>query len=265
LLVAESGGRIVGLRAFMRWKLIDADGGELRCVRPVDTATHPSYQRRGIFRTLTEEAVELARDGGVDLIFNTPNPQSGAGYLRMGWEAVGPIGVLLRPKLSAAWFGTQPTIPSAGTMLPEARPVDTRTLPEARQPRGLRTPRTEEYLTWRFTQRPGVAYVVQAADDAAIVVHPGLRNGRAETVVSEMIGDASSALLRRLIGSAKSAYVVGWFSQGSPERAAALRAGMLPVPGVKALTLVVRPLSDRVGEVTNLRRWDLALSDLELL
>ena len=99
ILVADAGGTIAGLRAFMRWELTTPDGATLRCVRAVDTATHPDFQRRGIFSRLTEAAVEAAREDGVDLIFNTPNEKSGAGYLKMGWQEVGPIGVMVRPGL----------------------------------------------------------------------------------------------------------------------------------------------------------------------
>ena len=101
LLVAEDEARpdrpIVGLRAFMRWELVTPGGDRVRCVRAVDTATHPEYQRRGIFRRLTLSAVEQAEADGVDMVFNTPNPKSGAGYLSMGWQEVGPIGVLAMP------------------------------------------------------------------------------------------------------------------------------------------------------------------------
>ncbi|HVR32618.1 MAG TPA: GNAT family N-acetyltransferase, partial [Acidimicrobiia bacterium] len=85
LLVAEDSGGLVALRAFMRWELTSPDGSRLRCVRAVDTATHPRARRQGVFRRLTLEAVDAARDDGTDLIFNTPNPRSGAGYISMGW------------------------------------------------------------------------------------------------------------------------------------------------------------------------------------
>ena len=87
--VAESDDLIVGLRAFMRWDLVTPAGDTLRCVRAVDTATHPDYQRRGIFRRLTEETLELALAENMDLVFNTPNEKSGAGYLSMGWTKSG--------------------------------------------------------------------------------------------------------------------------------------------------------------------------------
>ena len=83
----------------MRWRLTTPGGGELSCVRAVDTAVHPDFQRRGLFRSLNEAAIEIARDDGVDLVFNTPNAQSRPGYLKQGWRDVGPIGVMIRPGL----------------------------------------------------------------------------------------------------------------------------------------------------------------------
>ncbi|MET1012133.1 MAG: GNAT family N-acetyltransferase, partial [Actinomycetota bacterium] len=60
MLVAESDGRIVGLRAFMRWRFLSGSR-LLSAVRAVDTATHPDYQGRGIFSKLTREALEVLR------------------------------------------------------------------------------------------------------------------------------------------------------------------------------------------------------------
>jgi hypothetical protein len=59
--------------------------------------------------------------------------------------------------------------------------------------------------------------------------------------------------------------MAGFFSKGSPERAAARAAGMIPVPGMKALRLVALPLSDVDIDVFDLGFWDIATSDLELL
>ena len=87
MLVADAGGEIIGLRAFMRWRF-DAAGQDVRAVRAVDTATHPDHQGRGIFSRLTSEALDLLR-GDTDLIFNTPNEKSLPGYLKLGWRIVG--------------------------------------------------------------------------------------------------------------------------------------------------------------------------------
>ena len=45
----------------------------------------------------------------------------------------------------------------------------------------------------------------------------------------------------------------------------AIRAGVLPLPGVKTLKIVVNPLVDLGIDLFDLASWDLATSDLELL
>ena len=87
LLLAEVDGQLVGVRAFMRWQLT-ANGHVMHAAKPVDTVTHPDYQRRGIFKRLTTEACEVARRDGIGLLFNTPNGNSLPGYLKLGWQRV---------------------------------------------------------------------------------------------------------------------------------------------------------------------------------
>ena len=94
MLVAEADGRIVGLRAFMRWEFVAGDR-RFRAVRAVDTATHPDHQGKGIFSRLTLEALDSLRDQA-DFVFNTPNEKSLPGYLKMGWSVVGRVPIRIR-------------------------------------------------------------------------------------------------------------------------------------------------------------------------
>jgi GNAT superfamily N-acetyltransferase len=265
LMVAEADGRIVGLRAFMRWELTDPAGGVLRCVRPVDTATHPDYRRRGIFGALTETAVDEARRTGVDLIFNTPNADSGAGYRKLGWKDVGDIGVMVRPRLSPLWLRRSQRLPSLTEALAGAGAIDVGALLPARDPRGLRTPRTEKYLRWRYEQHPTARYAAVVRSGSTAVVRSNVRRGRSELLVSDVAGPEPAVVLKSSIRSARTAYVATWFSEVSPERAAARSAGFMSPRGVTALTLMARPLRPLATDATNLMHWDLALGDLELL
>ncbi len=259
VLLAEVGERVAGVRAFMRWELVTPEGTLIRCVRAVDTATDPDFHRRGIFRTLTEAAVEKAESEGVDLIFNTPNPSSGAGYLQMGWSEVGPIGIVARPSLRLL----TPPVAEDATLVdaPAGAPSDP--VPD-RAPRGLRTPRTSEYLTWRYGRHPGARYRTVSHGDSATVVRENRRRGRAEVVVSDLLGPSPLGSLRRAARLSRAAYMVGSFPPGSPERRVAVAAGMIPVPRVRALTLFARPLGEIPG-VLSLASWDVTFGDLELL
>ena len=83
-LIAEEGGKIVGLRLFMQWQFRRGQK-TLSAIRPVDTVTHPAYRGKGIFKKLTLEALDRYGDQ-YELIFNTPNTNSREGYLKMGWK-----------------------------------------------------------------------------------------------------------------------------------------------------------------------------------
>ncbi len=265
ILVAEADNRIVGLRAFMRWELTTPNGTTLRCVRAVDTATHPEYQRRGIFRQLTLAALAEATADGVDMVFNTPNPQSGAGYLRMGWQEVGPIGVLAAPG-KGVFRGKVDAdrLPVATDFIHNAAPVGDLDVTD-RPAAGLRTPRTAAYLRWRFTEHPTAQYVRVDAKGSTAIVRLNVRSGRRELVVSDVFGQQPASAIGRTLWNGRATYVGGWFSKGSPERRAAARRGMLPIPTITTLTLVANPLRTLPADVGSLASWDLASSDLELL
>jgi GNAT superfamily N-acetyltransferase len=262
--LAEADDRIVGLRAFMRWDLNTMQGSTIRCVRAVDTATHPDYQRRGIFRRLTEEALELAVAKDVDLVFNTPNEKSGAGYLSMGWKEVGQVGVMARPSPRLVTDRGPGPVTEPERFLTDPKPAIPLAVSD-RAPRGLRTPRYEAYLKWRFGSHPSARYYRVDSDEATAVVRPNTRKGRRELVVADVFGARPASAIRAAIRRSRAGYVAAWFSPGSPERAAAVRSGLVPVPGVTALTLMAKPLRDLDVDVTSMASWDLAISDLELL
>ena len=93
--LAFEGETLAGVRAFMQWKWHLANK-EYRALRAVDTATHPEFRGRGIFRKLTEGLIEKATEEGFDFIFNTPNEKSMPGYLKMGWKKCYKIPVRVR-------------------------------------------------------------------------------------------------------------------------------------------------------------------------
>ncbi len=265
VLVAEKAGRLAGVRALMRWELTTPQGDTIFCARPVDTATHPDFVRKGVFRTLTLSALDVARDSGIDLIFNTPNPRSAQGYLSMGWKEVGWTGAIVKPRLGRATAVKEDRVPLLAEALPGAKPFQPMADAD-RSPLGLRTPRSEKYLSWRFTAHPTARYGwVEDPDGGGAVVRASQRKGRTETVVADLLAAGGSRCLRRISRNSRSRLLVAWFSPGTPERQAARSVGMFAAPGLKTLRLLANPLTEIDIDVFELRSWDLAVSDLELL
>jgi GNAT superfamily N-acetyltransferase len=90
VLIARENDMLVGVRAFMRWQW-RWKGEILNAVRAVDTATHPDYQGKGIFKKLTLALVDKCKERGDHFVFNTPNSSSKPGYLKMGWQETGKL------------------------------------------------------------------------------------------------------------------------------------------------------------------------------
>src|SRR4051794_27767860 len=158
--IATDADRVVAFRAFLRWELVDAEGGTVVAARAVDTATDPDHRRRGLFRALTTEALDGMAAAGVQLVWNTPNGSSLPGYLTMGWQEVGRLPALVRPASGrfpvvvltarraagreavatgygrAAWevFGGDPAVDAL--------------LAGVARPRGLTTRRSQAFLAW---------------------------------------------------------------------------------------------------------------------
>lgn len=266
VLVAVSGNQVAGVRAMTRWQLRTPAGNVIKAIRPVDTATHPEFARRGIFRELTMNALDIARAEGVHLVFNTPNEKSAPGYLKMGWEEVSGIGVMVRPRFGRSTKPNHQSPPSIAEQAPSLAPPSGSLDTEDRPALGLRTPRTPAYLDWRFTQHPTASYGwLPDQSGGGLMARANTRAGRAELVVSDLLGSPRPGVVRDVGRQSRARYLAGWFSPGSPERTTAIAGGLIPVPLVRTLRLVAMPLTDLDVDIHDMGSWDLSTSDLELL
>jgi len=292
----ETQQRAASLRMLLRWQFRTGDGTILAAARAVDTATHPDYQRQGLFTKLTQNLIqELAREG-VDLIFNTPNRKSLPGYLKMGWRVVAqwPLYIkVLRPlglmqsllKRMDAGEATKWDRIFGGSVL--SWPVFVErygdqievlvTAWEARRGQiGLRTPRNLAYLDWRYGQHPHIAYGVypwtteeQPSNLAGFgVLRPNVRYGMRELVLAEMfldpgMLDKDRQFMKGLLRSLRGDYVVAHMAKGTLEHNQLKRAGFVRVPR-RGITFTTRMLQSDVADLSLPAVWDLSLGDLEL-
>ena len=279
LLLAEADGRVIGLRAFMRWRF-EAGGHQLTAVRAVDTATHPDYQGRGVFSKLTRAA--LAELGGqVDLVFNTPNDASRPGYLKMGWREVGRVPVAVRIRRPVRFglglrrpAGRLPARPAvhaeaAAQVLERGDQVEALLARMRPDPGRLHTPRHLAYLRWRYGAAPLLGYAGVAEEEAGRLSGLALfrvrpRGALWESTVAEvLVADGDHRTRRRLLGRVAAAAAVDHLALHAPGVAGAARAGFLPAPG--GISFVVNPLRDGLApDPSSLAAWDLSLGDLEV-
>jgi len=293
--LSDPGAAVVGVRSFMRWKLMQPGyehGGEvLSAVRAVDTVTSEAWRGKGIFKGLTAAAINDLQRERVDLIFNTPNQNSAPGYLNMGWKCVGSVALFVRAVrplrmiyrllnsqtgASSAWT-TQDVqeLPLWANLEDNSEVVAVvRSHELARRSTGLRTPRTPSYLSWRYGAHPqakyrGFLHRVGGQVIGVAVVRVNMRLGLRELVLAELWAEgASIRTLSELLGALCKAsdcdYVLAHFSAGSVEHEAIRRCWFVNVPQ-RRMRLFSRALGQPLPcNIFSMEAWDLSLGDLEL-
>ena len=265
--VAVDGDRIVGLRVWLRWRFLQA-GRRWEAVRAVDTATHPDYQGRGIFRRLTTSSIEVLREQGVAHVFNTPNEQSRPGYLKMGWEEVGKlaVGVRFRSPLAAAsavrarvpadkWsLPTDVAAPAAEVLADDA---EVAALIKGLDDTRIGTDLDVEVLRWRYGFGPLHYRGVREAGGIALF-RLRKRGPATECVVGHVLApdEATAGRLLRRIAKVSGADQVLQITD-RPH----LRGGFVPLPGGGPI-FTWRALAE--SGMPPLDRWELTMGDIEL-
>jgi GNAT superfamily N-acetyltransferase len=282
-LAATAGEELVALRPLMRWKW-RAGSTTWSAARAVDTATHPQWRRRGVFRDLTERALASAADE-VAVIFNTPNAASRAGYLQMGWRVAGrvPLWILpVRPfRMIAAWAGRggarrEERLPTTGRSMAEllGRPeLEPLLLAQEDSSGRCETPKTVSYLRWRYGDSSGLGYRAlwsfAPGSAGALVFRERMRGRLRELDLSEVLVGAGQGslhavggLIRELARQSQADCLAAVASPGTPERGALARAGFLPLAPV-APRLCIRSLDPQFPGAS-IDDWRLCLGDIEV-
>ncbi len=184
VLLAIIDEKIVGVRAFMRWRW--QLGEELfSAFRAVDTATDPKYQGRGIFKKLTLRALEIVKEKGDSFVFNTPNSQSKPGYLKMGWAKVDKVELKLIP-VFPFFKGKEVQKKNNST---EGTLENVLLTSKANQIRSnqLFTPKNVEFLNWRYKENPLQDYEIFSGEDYYIALYVKRHKYFNELRISECI------------------------------------------------------------------------------
>lgn len=284
-LVAELKGRIVGVRAFLRWTW-RSGSREVRSVRAVDTATHPEWRGQGIFSQLTKRLVEQVRHEGVSFVYNTPNALSMPGYLKLGWSLVTRVPLWVRPLrfsgLLRGALGTGPVQPPTfrgmdrvGSVLDDPRlPAFLLDVASSERDDRYQTVRTAGYLRWRYAEIPRLSYWARfdvAEGVGALVIARGkIRGGFREVTISDLLVTPTSkgvrvgrALVSNLLREVDADYVAACAARGTPERRVLSGTGFLPVPHCGP-NLIARDLNAARLDPSRWVNWRCSVGDLEL-
>jgi predicted N-acetyltransferase YhbS len=259
VLVATENGKIIGVRAFMRWKW--QKGEQLySAFRAVDTATHPDHQGKGVFKKLTLKALKIGRERGDHFVFNTPNSQSKPGYLKLGWEGIGRLKVQVRPlnllkfKNDTIEFRLSDEITVVSNLLNSNHDF----LKESGK---LFTPKDLDYINWRYLNNPLQKYHIVYDSDFFIAGYLKERKNFSEFRISEAITSEKGKIQAKsaILNLAKSS--TANFLSLSPNSGIQFKIGITEKIGP---VLTYKPINLTQPEFTDLNTWNYSLGDLEL-
>ena len=265
VLIALENDKIIGVRAFMRWKWQHVRK-DFSALRAVDTATHPDHQGKGIFKKLTLHAVKIAKESGDHFVFNTPNEQSRPGYLKMGWKRTGKIFVGLKPSLSflsivkvKQEYNIEKQVSDKGI---EHLCVNWNQNLSSKD--GLFTPKSKEFLSWRYEDNPLQKYEIFAGNGYYLAAYVKKRGSLKEFRISESLYDQT------LVDKNQLKKIINKLSKRFKCHLISFSPNLIEIKGSKGnfgpvLTLNPLNLNSKEEEhYLKIMNWNNSLGDLEL-
>lgn len=266
ILLAKEGGKIIGLRAFMKWQWRNKNE-VIPAVRAVDTATDPDFQGKGIFKKLTLQAVEECKSEGFGLVFNSPNENSRPGYLKMGWMDEGRMPLLLGVgSLMQAFYSENKNerIYKEFSAEREFKKLDNNYIFPVND-KQIYTALSGDYLKWRFQDCPIVNYGAVVEKDFGIVFRLKKLNRFNELRICEIWQNEGSKkhelkkALNKIIRMAKPIMV-----SCAPSALINNKLGLFG-PFLKGPITTIRPLAiTSLDQFKNFKSWQPSIGSMEL-
>lgn len=80
-------GELAGEISFGKYEFVDGDK-TIRAIYSYQTMVHPNFQRKGLFSSLTNKVIEIAKEQQVDVVFNFPNYNSYQPFLKLNFKPI---------------------------------------------------------------------------------------------------------------------------------------------------------------------------------
>lgn len=266
VLIAEEDGEIIGVRAFMKWTW-HKGGQQYSCYRAVDTATHPDYQGKGIFKKLTLRALEIAKEFDGDFVFNTPNDQSRPGYIKMGWQVVDKVKIKIVPNFN--FFSGKNDPENQTSVNPESIRCSDSVLEEYNaklaSENNIFTPKTSEFLKWRYQDCKLQNYFILNEEEYFVAAYIKEHSRYKELRISELICTKSlheSHLKKKIsqLAASNKALIITYSSKINLRSNLGLIGNFGPI-------LTLKQIQDDFQKkdiFLNINNWANSIGDLEL-
>ncbi len=261
--------QLVALRAFMNWQW-KLGNQTFHALRAVDTATHPNWQGKGLFKKLTLEMIEKQKQLGKDFVFNTPNKQSLPGYLKMGWQE------LAKPNMNIRIGSWKGFLQAPQIKLPIKAEWDLQNFDwnkldawlSKQSFSGIHTPKNSDYLRWRYLQIPEFKYFGFFSSEnggGLLIGRFKMTSNLPELRITELIGTNNEHIKTEL------SKIINYYSPAFISCMAGYEAGQFPLKNsgfIKIPNLgpkvALRKVNTLHEDLSVKKNWNWTTGDMEL-
>ncbi len=266
VLLAVVSGRIIGVRAFMKWEW-NLNESRFSALRAVDTGVLPEYQGKGVFKALNSAGLELAKSRGEHFIFNTPNSKSLSANLKMGWNKMDKLKIIFIPgnfrnlisKNENFQYGKSKNL----SALELQQLLDAYNNLQSKGNK-IYTPKSPNYLQWRHEQNPLQEYQIIADRDFYLAGYLKPHKYFTELRITEHIHHNQIGLdkIKSAISEMNKIFRAEFISYTSGLNLTSFQfsAKLGPVMVYRNLNLD----KESQKKISNLSNWSYTLGDLEL-
>lgn len=143
---------------------VQVEGDPVKAALSVNTMTHPDYRGKGIFPYLGKKTYQACEQKGIKFVYGFPNNNIYKSRIRnLEWIGFGKMSILERNSESSAAV-------AGATDIHEIDKFDSRInllWEKTKAGNNVIVPRNQEFLNWKFVQRPTVEYFKYIHTDEA--------------------------------------------------------------------------------------------------
>lgn len=185
--------KVIGEISFGRYEFV-LDGKIVKAAYSYQTMVHPAFQGKGVFKKLTNLAIEECKKQGVEVLFNFPNANSYMPFIKNNWKPINSIKYWMKPMRFLKVSGNINSIRKsfqvdAAISLEEVNVSKMKelfsTVKPLNIPNTLCPNRTKEFLEWRYASYPIAKYECVLNDRLAIIARTGKRGRLKEVQIME--------------------------------------------------------------------------------
>jgi predicted GNAT family acetyltransferase len=262
-------GALAGEISFGKYEFTDNDK-IVKAIYSYQTMVHPKFQRKGLFSSLTKKVIEIAKEQNIDVIFNFPNHNSYAPFLKLGfnplnnlkyWVTKGCLPIFLKEfsplSLKKPFIVNkidtydENTISLFNKLCPTIKPQSVK---------GVLNPnRTEEFLRWRFFNYAMHHYEIIQSNLGWCIVRIGKRGNFTEAQIMEVFPEKGMSrkflysLTKKIREQLKVGLIVFNMSGSHQLNSKMSICGFLPLPN--KLKFCMYPLNQIGERYLNKNNW----------